>query len=113
MDPWKPIRLWLCVGVMLALLAVGGYARLVWGVPEAPYGYAIRWVSVPNSNKRLGYQGVPKQPNPLAELEAYYLEAADDEIFNRRRNSGGGYAYPIYSGVGRDFLEPNPPPLGP
>jgi hypothetical protein len=40
MDPWKPIRLWVCVGVIAAFLAVGGYARLRWGVPEIEPRYA-------------------------------------------------------------------------
>jgi hypothetical protein len=33
MDPWKPIRLWLCIAAIVAFLAVGTYARLRWGVP--------------------------------------------------------------------------------
>jgi len=39
MDPWKAIRLGLCIAVCVGILAAGTFARLGWGVPEYPYGY--------------------------------------------------------------------------
>ena len=38
MDPWKRYRLLACIVAILAFLAVGTFARLVWGVPDKPYG---------------------------------------------------------------------------
>jgi len=68
MDPWKLSRLWLCVGVMLALLAAGGYARLVWGVPEAPYG----WGNIPYSKDPFPE---PRGYDPFVRLEEQVLQA--------------------------------------
>src|SRR5262245_42049169 len=34
MDPWKPVRLWLWIAGIAAILVAGGWARLRWGVPE-------------------------------------------------------------------------------
>jgi hypothetical protein len=34
MDPWKPIRLCICIGVMLGILAGGAWARIVGGGPN-------------------------------------------------------------------------------
>jgi hypothetical protein len=62
MDPWKPIRLWLCIAVIVALLAISGYARLRWGVPPAPYGDQD-WTYSPFLDAE------PKTINPLESLE--------------------------------------------
>jgi hypothetical protein len=70
---------------MLALLAVGGYARLVWGVPEAPYGYSRTWQksdgpwTSPN----------PATIDPFRELRGYYFWPDFDERFRRKVESNG------------------------
>jgi hypothetical protein len=57
---------------MLAMLAVGGWARLVRGVPECPFGLrANPPIGVPDELLRLAWR---RTPDPFRELEAYYRE---------------------------------------
>jgi hypothetical protein len=69
MDTWKPIRLVVCIGLIVAFLAVGILARLVWGVPDAPYGWRDRPWLHNSGGKPYLFSGVPKDANPFAELE--------------------------------------------
>ena len=71
MDAWKSFRLVVCIAVMLGLLAVGGYARLAWGVPEAPYGYS-RVRGEYDMQGRL-VKPHPATINPLQEIDAYFV----------------------------------------
>jgi hypothetical protein len=69
MDPWKRFRLLACLAVMLGMLAAGGFARLMWGVPEAPYGI---WFDHPDLVDSRSNQ-VPRTGNPLEELHRYHF----------------------------------------
>lgn len=45
MLSWRCLRLSLCLAVMLAMLAVGGFAWVRWGTPPAPFGPFLRRAS--------------------------------------------------------------------
>src|SRR5688572_4396798 len=47
MDYWKLARLLAYIAAILLFVAAGTYARLRWGVPEAPYG----WTEIPNTQR--------------------------------------------------------------
>ncbi len=39
MDPWKRTRLLLCLAAMVAMLGLGGFAWLRYGMPDNPFGW--------------------------------------------------------------------------
>lgn len=70
MDIWKPIRLWLCIIVIVAFLAAGLYARLRWGMPDEPYGDA-RFTEFDGEQ----FVHLPNQLDPFIELQRDFLWA--------------------------------------
>jgi hypothetical protein len=76
MDPWKRIRLWCCIAVIVAFLGAGAWARFWWGVPDYPYG--ARPALIPRGlislqrPWRSRRPAPPRTPNPFEELEDMY-----------------------------------------
>jgi hypothetical protein len=85
MDTWKPIRLGVWIGMMLAVLVAGVYARWAWGVAEAPYGVrGLQPVFEPDPdlpgahNFRWGHP--PRRADPFDDLREQ-LPAANASLY--------------------------------
>lgn len=85
----RHLRLYAYIALMLGMIAVGSFARMRWGVPEAPYGeraYGEPWFGLGIIRRGTGWRAYgPRIPDPFWELQQVWFPVSPVEFEKQQK----------------------------